>query len=949
MNEERILIERRKKFLGVISKNRFVMTFSVLALASIFGAIISLLNLISIEPVVLLMLGLAFVASAVLSYFEKFRLNIYPVLAWIVWAGVRIRTLNLSGLKDITTGTWTLGPDLDPFLFLRWAEYIVSHGSIMAIDTMRYVPLGFATKGELLLTPYFIAWIYKIGSLFGVFDSVTHAAVIYPVIMFALTIIVFFFLTRAIFYKSLGKDYANIVASISSFFLAVFPSLLPRTIAGIPEKEAGAFLFMFLAFYLFIKAFDAEKKIKSYGLMVGAGISTAVMALIWGGYTFIFLTITPAMIVAFLLGKVEKRETLLYGTWLISSFALMYPFSTRYNLKELVTSIDTGFATGVFVLFLIHIAIFNTGLKDRFVKGLLKRMPRQFVSIIIAILAVTVCSSILFGLNFIPSKINAVVVNLVTPSDNRLLLTVAENKQPYFTEWAGSFGPYLGNIPVTFWLFFVGSILLFFIATNHFKKRDRLVLTSSYLIFLIALIFSRYSPSSIFNGTNFISVAVYALGFIIFSASAVYYIYQYNNKQEHDQLKETQFGMILLFIFFLLSVVAARAAVRTIMVLDPSAAILVAFILVIFIRKALSMRDPSLNWFSGISLILLVLVAFSGYTLYNQIEQTSTSYVPSIYQYQWQKAMSWVRDNTPKDAVFGHWWDYGYWIQSIGQRATVLDGGNAISYWNHLMGRYALTGKDSSEALEFLYSHNATYFLIDSSDIGKYGAFASIGSDVDYDRLSVMSTFYEDNQQSVETKNSTSRVYVGGVGLDEDLEYEINGTKIFVPKENSGIRALIIDKNSEGRIISPPKEVIIYNNKQYILPMRYAYQDGVEYDFGQGIDAGVFIYPRVLQSTQGLQIDRYGALIYLSGRTVHSQLTRLYLFGEKDNNFNLAHSEDDLIVSEIKSQSQNFNSDFVDYAGFRGPIKIWKIDYPANVTFNPEFLKTEYPEELIRA
>src|SRR3989344_1234086 len=44
---------------------------------------------------------------------------VYIILAFIVWMAVRIRTLNLSKLKDITTGGWTLGPDLDPFLFLR--------------------------------------------------------------------------------------------------------------------------------------------------------------------------------------------------------------------------------------------------------------------------------------------------------------------------------------------------------------------------------------------------------------------------------------------------------------------------------------------------------------------------------------------------------------------------------------------------------------------------------------------------------------------------------------------------------------------------------------------------------------------------------------------------------------------------------------------------------------
>ena len=35
--------------------------------------------------------------------------------------------------------------------------------------------------------------------------------------------------------------------------------------------------------------------------------------------------------------------------------------------------------------------------------------------------------------------------------------------------------------------------------------------------------------------------------------------------------------------------------------------------------------------------------------------------------------MSWVRENTSEDAVFSHWWDYGYWITTMSDRATLAD------------------------------------------------------------------------------------------------------------------------------------------------------------------------------------------------------------------------------------------------------------------------------------
>ena len=98
----------------------------------------------------------------------------YLILGFIVFISVYIRTRNISGLKDVTTGDWTLGPDLDPFLFLRWAEYIVEHGKLMAIDTMRYVPIGFDTSYEMKLLPYLIAWFHNILSFLSLSDSVTY-------------------------------------------------------------------------------------------------------------------------------------------------------------------------------------------------------------------------------------------------------------------------------------------------------------------------------------------------------------------------------------------------------------------------------------------------------------------------------------------------------------------------------------------------------------------------------------------------------------------------------------------------------------------------------------------------------------------------------------------------------------------------------------------------------
>ena len=62
---------------------------------------------------------------------EKKEWITYLILAGIVFVGFYIRTRNIPRLIDVTTKTWTLAPDLDPFLFLRWAKYIVANGHLM--------------------------------------------------------------------------------------------------------------------------------------------------------------------------------------------------------------------------------------------------------------------------------------------------------------------------------------------------------------------------------------------------------------------------------------------------------------------------------------------------------------------------------------------------------------------------------------------------------------------------------------------------------------------------------------------------------------------------------------------------------------------------------------------------------------------------------------------------
>jgi len=46
----------------------------------------------------------------------------------------------------------------------------------------------------------------------------------------------------------------------------------------------------------------------------------------------------------------------------------------------------------------------------------------------------------------------------------------------------------------------------------------------------------------------------------------------------------------------------------------------------------------------------------------------------------WADAMQWLRENTPEDAVIASWWDYGYWISTLGERKTLADNSTLIDW-----------------------------------------------------------------------------------------------------------------------------------------------------------------------------------------------------------------------------------------------------------------------------
>jgi len=728
--------------------------------------------------------------------------------------------------------------------------------------------------------------------------------------------------------------------------MIVIPVFLSRTVAGIPEKESAAFFFMFLAFYLFLRAWKTRQIKHAVILGILSGITTGMLGLVWGGIIYAHITIGLVALIAFVLNKVKTKEFLIYNSWLFFGFGVLIVFSNKYTLIPMLTSISSGLAVlSAFVMW-IHILIWNTNIsKIKIIRE--SKMPKTVLSVILSIILIGLLGWIFFGSSFIVEKVKAFHQTIFKPIQGRWNITVAENRQPSFKEWSQNFGPFIKNIPLMFWMFFVGSVVLFKKMLRKINQKEAWILTLFYVFFFFGLVFSRYSGDSVFNGDNFISKAFYYISAILFVSSLIYY-YSKHYKDDENGFEKIRFEYLFLFSLFIFTLFTARGAVRLIMVLGPITPIFVGFLMVESIERFFKIRDEVLKMLMGVFIIIILISSIYCFSAYHKtVKMQAYSFVPSAYNMQWQKSMQWVRDETPKDSVFSHWWDYGYWVQSIGERATVVDGGNAITYWNYLMGRLVLTGDNQEDALEFLYNHNSTHLLIDSTDIGKYTAFSSIGSDKDYDRYSWIGTFILDERQTQETKDQTLFVYQGGISLDEDMIINENGQEIMLPRGASGVGAIIlpIEKSGNISLYNQPYTIIVYQGQQHKVNLRYLHINGEFYDFKEGIEATAFMFPR-LDSQAGGRVSKneIGAAFFISPRLMRGFLAQKYILDDPFNkfpNFKIANVQSAIIIEDLRSRGMQL-PEFVYFQGVQGPIKIWDIEYTGEEEMKKEYIDRDY-------
>ncbi|MFH1593052.1 MAG: STT3 domain-containing protein [Candidatus Woesearchaeota archaeon] len=843
----------------------------------------------------------------------------YILLAIIIWIGTNIRIKPLKTLIDATTGKY-ITLELDSTLWLRYAKEIIEKGHLFQIDPMKSAPFG-ADIGFLgKFTAYFVAYLYKILNFFSNSVTLEYTDIIYPIIATALLSIFLFLLVRRLFDWRIGL--------LSVFLINIMPSFLFRSLGGSSDHDILGMMFLVMVFYFFVVAWQSKTIKFSIFFGVLAGLMTVLGFLTAGLITFAFLIIGFFFLVELSLEKFKKKDYYLLLSWLGIATILLTVVLKKLSFMTFLNSLTTlpaffVFLASTFYLFILQKNVMKIKDKVNFPSGLFSIVFMGGFLLILGFI-------FMGGVDFLIGKYSQVTAQLFESfQGSRWVTTVAENHKPFVTDWFGQMGKlYVYSLVI-------GSIFLFYEAIKKIKRAK--TMSVLYGLFIFSFVFSKYSGNSILNGSTTISKLMLVGSLVIFISIIAFLLLKsfYKEKTTFNQIRGIDKKYIFIFIWFLLMVLAATSAIRLLFEFTPVTAVVVSFFVFYLIDLAWKQSNKYIKYLGIILILFLLLNPFAFAkgiipTYYKNSLGQANGTGPG-YNSLWQQAGKWVRENTPENSVFAHWWDYGYWVQSGFERPTITDGGNFIGWWNFLMGRYVLTGNSTEEALKFLYLHNASYVLIVSDEIGKYPAYSLIGSDENLDRFSSVPLFSLDPSATQETREETLLLFRGGVALDKNLIY--NG-KLY-PAGGAGIAGFIlpIQQSNDSISVKQPQAILVYQGQQVNVPLRCLYfLDNKQIFEGDSFDVCLKIIPTI----QDNQMNQLGAAVYLSEKVKDSFFAKAYIGNEEIQGFELVYDSEGQVPLAI-------------YNGrLFGPIRIWKINYPKDLIItNSErdyYLREYYPD-----
>ena len=549
--------------------------------------------------------------------------------------------------------------EFDPFFNYRATQYLVDNGLNAYVhwhDDMSWYPVGrdvFATaQVPLHVTD---AVLYEI---FGGGMSLYDFTIIFPVVFGSMTAIVIFALVRV-----LGGTSAGLFASL---FFALSPPIIVRGTIGWFKSEPLGLFYGLLGVYLFLSGIKSENKKIAISKLVGGGFFLAVGFASWGGIEFFLLPLGLFFIALPFIRKDHKF--LLWAVPLFVAVTMVIAGGLFARPGPTFVFGMRGFAMiGPTILLVIIIFIQKYSKEQHRIRNSLLALAALIIIGVVVLTAGSLGSTSFRYLN---------AMNPFLTSEDPLVDSVAEHATPTLAQNFSYF---------SILMLFAGlGIWLVFRKRNGDPNASRFSIKNEMIVFaLIIGIVGAYSGST-FSRLELLT----ATSIIILSSIGLAILIKDILKRQNAPVK------------FVESSKKGTGSKKEIPTKKTSELLgripKIAFVAVIVALLLVPTLYPvNANWITITKSPPTILNGGSNFAI-------STS--------DWPDALNWIKNNTPKDSVVASWWDYGYWVQTLGERKTLADNSTVDTNIIANIARMLLASPD--EAWKMLNKAGANYVLV---------------------------------------------------------------------------------------------------------------------------------------------------------------------------------------------------------------------------------------------
>ena len=587
--------------------------------------------------------------------------------------------IRIQGSAKIPAGQLT---DPDGYFYYWQTQLISENGQLPDRDMRRWVPVGRDLGQTLNLYPYVLAYTHKALSLCFPNISLYHIIFFMPVICFCIAL--------GALCLFLAYTFDLRVAGIVGIFLATLPASIERSSTGLGDRDSWCLMLGILAIITYLASLSVHDLTSRMKWTVTSGFIVFLGGISWEGFG-IFLSIILCVEIWRFITSETETDLKYYLIWVCIFVPTLYIASSAYRDGY-------GFAKHLFAFVLMPPLVFLGIRTLRY--ALITKMPwaEKFKPHARALALGLTLACIALTIGYVLIQRASFASTTVPLSQNELMKTVAELKNPFLEYWMFRYGS----------VFVLGYLGIVMAAIRFWKMRG--VLFAAPLTLFAITTFYRSRLDSLWGA---------ATGNLLFSAAivacavGVIVLAWYRQSTPKNEPIYIAFAM-----WFLFWCALARDAKRYDFFIGISLAFFTADLICFladFYGNQIKKHVPQRLLKTAIIAVMLGIILFwtptGGHATRTLL--AATHFRRAIPGNSAEAhAFDWMKNNLPDTAIVAANWSFGSLLNVLSNVKTVVDQDHYMPHWIELYRQHVNFAKTEREALEFLKSHTATYLMV---------------------------------------------------------------------------------------------------------------------------------------------------------------------------------------------------------------------------------------------